>query len=128
VLLRVSSACAFGSNRQGMTARLGCGARSTLQVRRCAFRPRRQPELKHASLQRAWNMDRVSDSPYPEVRLAVIVDQYLSHNSLRVDQDEFGSFCRHLKNKQMRLPRKNDLKKKQQAILKFPQQSFTDVH
>lgn len=87
----------------------------------------RQLDLKHAGLQRAWNMDRVSNAPFPEVRLAVIVDQYSSHNSPRVDQDEFGSLCRHLKNKQMRLPRKKDLERKQQAILKFTQQSFTDV-
>ena len=30
----------------------------------------RQLELKHADLQKAWNMDRVSNAPFPEVKLA----------------------------------------------------------
>jgi hypothetical protein len=33
-------------------------------------RTNRQLELKHGTLQRCWNMDRVSNAPFPEVRSA----------------------------------------------------------
>jgi hypothetical protein len=72
-------------------------------------------------------MDRVSNAPFPEVKLIVILDPFSSHNNPHGEQDEFGSLCRHFKSKQMRLPRKKDLERKQQAILKFTKQSFTDV-
>ena len=70
LLPHIFGAGVFGSNRQGMTARLEYGGRS-----------------------------------------------YSFHNSPHVDQDDFGSLCRHLKSKQLRLPRKKDLERKQQAIL-----------
>jgi len=57
----------------------------------------RQLDLKHAGLQRAWNMDRVSNAPFPEVRLAVIVDQYSSHNSSLLTRMSLGVFVGILK-------------------------------
>lgn len=43
------------------------------------------------------------------------------------EQDEFGSLCRHLRKAQMRLPRKKDLDRKRQEILRFTNKEFTDV-
>ncbi|KAF8327164.1 uncharacterized protein EI90DRAFT_2975148 [Cantharellus anzutake] len=66
----------------------------------------KQLELKHGSLQKCWNMDRVSNGPFP--------------------QDEFDSLMRHLKRDDVNPPRKSALEKKHQQILMYSKQTMTE--